>query len=253
MAAPERPVVPPVASTDPVDLVAPGVVEARLLRDVPDLVGALVAPPTTAAVELVAYLATHQHRATTARLRDALGTVHQDASRAGSTVWAAAGGVRRCLGPALFPIATGNQHYVLSESVTCDWNRFRALVALGRTSTDRGLERRALGAAIALVEGIPAAASRRFAWLEEEGLLEVIRQEVADAAERLAELELDALEAGRGSLDAVQAALDAGQLLRPHDERWRMLGARLYARPASAVATARPDSRSHSRSASRSI
>ena len=250
--APESPVAPDEAADDETDLLPPGVVEARLLRDVPDLIGALVAPPTMAAVELVACLATHQHRATTALLRDALGTVRQDTSRASSTVWAAVGAVRRCAGAGPYPVATGNQRHVLSETVTCDWIRFRALVDLGRTSTDRRLERRALAEAIALVEGIPGPASRRFAWLEAEGLLEVIRREVGEAAERLARLELDALENGQGSVDTMQAAPRAGRLLLPHGQRWWALGARLHEHLTSAFACARsatsPDSRSDSRS-----
>lgn len=101
-------------------LIPPGAVEVRLLREVPDLVGALVGPASPAAIEFVAYLASHGHRATTPRLRDSLGTVRTRLSRSGKTVWTAAGAARQCLGEERLPRASGNDAYVLADEVTCD-------------------------------------------------------------------------------------------------------------------------------------
>jgi hypothetical protein len=81
------------------DLVPRGKVEVRILRELPDLVGELLAAATPAAVDLVAYLATHGHRASTARLRDSIGTQQVQASRAGKTVWSAAGAAGTRTGP----------------------------------------------------------------------------------------------------------------------------------------------------------
>ena len=216
-------------------LVPPGAVEVRLLREVPDLIGALVAPASPAAVEFVAYLASHGNRATTPRLRDSLGTARTRLSRSGKTVWSAAGAARQCLGEARVPRASGNEIYVLADDVSCDWVRFGALVELAERADDEAVARRSLAQALSLVEGVPAAGSRRYGWLEEEHLLEAVTTAVSAAAERLARLELEALERGgsgergEGQRAIVQRAIATGRILDPRATPWRELERRLEA------------------------
>ncbi|MDA8313043.1 MAG: hypothetical protein M0Z46_20995 [Actinomycetota bacterium] len=210
-------------------LIPPGAVEVRLLREVPDLVGALVAPASPAAVEFVAYLASHGHRATTPRLRDSLGTARTRLSRSGKTVWSAAGAARQCLGEERLPRASGNDAYVLADDVSCDWVRFGALLELAERTADEAVVRRGLAQALSLVKGVPAASSRRFGWVEEEHLLEAVTTAVTTAAERLARLELAALERGEGDGALVQRAIATGRLLDPRATPWRELERRLEA------------------------
>jgi hypothetical protein len=172
--------------------VPPGPVEVRILRDVPDLVGELHEEPTAGAVEFVAYLALHGYRAAPARLKETLGTPRSQASRSGKSVWTAAGAARRAIGPDLVPAASGNQLYLLSKEVSCDWTRFQALVGVARSAaSDPERRREALVGALELVDGVPGLASRRFTWLDTEGVLSNIAFAIASAARELANLEAE--------------------------------------------------------------
>ena len=185
----------PLATTDrPTQMlpVPPGPVEVRILREVPDLVGELHEEPTAGAVEFVAYLALHGYRAAPARLKETLGTPRSQASRSGKSVWTAAGAARRAIGPDLVPAASGNQLYLLSKEVSCDWTRFQALVGIARSAaSDPERRREALVGALELVDGVPGLASRRFTWLDTEGVLSNIAFAVANAARELANLEAE--------------------------------------------------------------
>jgi len=173
-------------------LVPPGPVEVRILREVPDLVGELHEEPTAGAVEFVAYLALHGYRAAPSRLKETLGTPRSQASRSGKSVWTAAGAARRAIGPDLVPAASGNQLYLLSNEVSCDWTRFQALIGIARSAaSDPEHRREALVGALELVDGVPGLASRRFTWLDSEGVLSNIAFAVANAARELANLEAE--------------------------------------------------------------
>jgi len=107
-------------------------------------------------------------------------------------VWTAAGAARRAIGPELVPAASGNQLYLLSKEVSCDWTRFQALVGIARSAaSDPERRREALVGALELVDGVPGLASRRFLWLDTEGVLSNIAFAVANAARELANLELE--------------------------------------------------------------
>jgi hypothetical protein len=166
-----------------------GCVEARILRESPDLIGELASEVSAAAVEFVAFLCLHGYRSSSARLKEALGTARSRSSRSIKTVWNSAAQARRALGAEKVPLVSGNQLYELDRSVTCDWNRFRALVAgADREGTDTALRRGALVAALSLVDGVPALASQRFSWLDSEGTLNEIALEVGKAGHALARL-----------------------------------------------------------------
>jgi hypothetical protein len=131
-----------VAKTDAAplgDLVPRGKVEVRILREFPDLVGGRALERPSGA-----------RRA------------------------------RRALGLDLLPTASGNLLYELSTEVACDWMRFRALVEIAkRSGIGRERARPALIQALALVDGVPGVVSRRFIWLDTDGLL----AEIANAVE----------------------------------------------------------------------
>ncbi|MGD0345041.1 MAG: hypothetical protein ABSB55_08845 [Acidimicrobiales bacterium] len=173
-------------------VVPAGPVEVRILREVPDLVGELHEEPTAGAVEFVAYLALHGYRAAPSRLKETLGTPRSQSSRSGKSVWTAAGAARRAIGPDLVPAASGNQLYLLSKEVSCDWTRFQALAGIARSAaSDPERRRGALVGALELVDGVPGLASRRFTWLDSEGVLSNIAFAVANAARELANLEAE--------------------------------------------------------------
>jgi hypothetical protein len=204
-------------------LVPPGPVEVRILRESPDLVGRLLEEPRAEAVEFVAYLATHQFRTSTTRLRDALGTPRAKVSQSTKTVWNAASSARRALGTQLVPPASGNQLYVLGDVVSCDWNRLQALVATASSpASDHDRRRDALIAALDLVDGVPGFASKRYAWLDAEGLLTEISREVVATAHGLANF---ALEDGDETL--ARWAISKGRLLSPRDDELARDEARL--------------------------
>lgn len=203
------------AETTSNDLVPRGRIEVRILRDQPDIVGELCTDPTPAAIEFVAYLALHGHRSTTSRLRDAIGTQKIQTSRSGKTVWSAASAARKAVGSDLLPGAAGNELYRLSPEVTGDWLRFRALVDIAKApGTPRERCRVALTQALELVGGVPASESRRFMWLDEEGILEEITRSVTTAATMLTLLELE-----ERSSHIARSALDKGLMLSPGDRR----------------------------------
>ena len=188
----DGPFVDPSAATpsairvEPARLVAPGPVEVRILREVPDLTGEVVGDPTPSAVEFVAYLALHGYRAPTSRLKEALGTERSRGSRSVAGIWRAAGEARQALGPELVPAASPQQAYQLAEEVSCDWTRFRTLVDLARSATaDRMRRSDLLIEALTLVEGVPGLSSRRFSWLDTEGVLSEIGRLVVLAAHEL--------------------------------------------------------------------
>jgi hypothetical protein len=168
-------------------LLRPGPVEVRILREGPDLVGKLEEEPSPAAVEFVAYLCLHNYRATTSRLKEALGTERSRGSRSVAAIWRAAGEARHALGPEIVPAASPQQAYQLSDQVSCDWMRFKALVELARAETaDRRRRAELLIEAISLVEGVPGLSSRRFSWLDTEGVLAEIGRLVLLAGRELA-------------------------------------------------------------------
>ncbi len=106
-------------------------------------------------------------------------------------------------------IHTGGGQYVLHPDVSLDWSRFRGLVTSGRVEDLRD--------ALALVRGEPFAGG--YFWWIDIPLVESVRAEVVDAAERLAEIELAA-----GSPRAAARAARAGLLAEASAEQlWRVL------------------------------
>jgi len=210
------------------DLMQPGRVDVRIFRDNPVLEGALLAEPTPAAIEFVAYLVLHGQRATTVRLRDAIGSLKMQSSRSRKTVWSAASAARRAIGSDLLPVAAGNELYKLSSGVTCDWLRFQALLEFAkRPGANRDRCQQALSLALEMIDGIPAKASRRFLWLEDEGILGEITRAITIAAAMLALLELDG-----DSPERVRWALDKGLMVSPGDRQLLELEQRLGQRSA---------------------
>jgi DNA-binding SARP family transcriptional activator len=104
-------------------------------------------------------------------------------------------------------IHTGSGQYLLHPEVSLDWSRFRALVASGLTDD--------LRSALALVRGEPFAGG--YFWWIDIPLVESVRAEVVDAAERLAEIEL-----ASGSARAAARAARTGLLAEASAEQlWR--------------------------------
>jgi nucleoid-associated protein YgaU/DNA-binding SARP family transcriptional activator len=118
---------------------------------------------------------------------------------------------RRRLGPASdgaeYIIHTGNGQYLLHPEASLDWSRFRELVASGRAED--------LRSALALVRGEPFTGG--YFWWIDIPLIESVRAEVVDAADRLAEIELAA-----GSPRAAARAARSGLLAEASAEQlWR--------------------------------
>jgi DNA-binding SARP family transcriptional activator len=118
---------------------------------------------------------------------------------------------RRRLGPAPdgaeYIIHTGSGQYLLHPEVSLDWWWFRKLVASDRADD--------LRSALALVRGEPFTGG--YFWWIDIPLIESVRAEVVDAAERLAEIELAA-----GSSRASARAARAGLLAEASAEQlWR--------------------------------
>jgi DNA-binding SARP family transcriptional activator len=203
----------------------PGVFEVRLLRPIPDLVGDVPAQVPSSALRLIAYLAAHGGKATTNRLRDALGSYRQDDSRASQTIWHAATQARKVLGADRIPRAINREHYTLAEDVTCDWTRFEVMAKIARAAElvgdhDRAIE--TLTEALGLVEGPPASETNHFSWLEREQLLYGIERAVVDAAHRLFDLALT-----ERSFNRAHWAIEQGRLLSPDDGELRRDAMRL--------------------------
>jgi hypothetical protein len=193
-----------------------GVIEVRILREHPDVVGELSAPPSGAAVQFVAYLATHGGKASTSRLRDALGAYSRESSRTTATVRAAAGAARQSIGSDRLPNASANQQYELSTDVTCDWIRFEQAVKLARAEHSIGESVRAvslLTGALDLVAGLPSPDERRFDWVDIEGLAREIAEQVANAAHLLFTIAV-----ADGTTALAGWALEKGRLAAPESE-----------------------------------
>jgi LysM domain/Bacterial transcriptional activator domain len=104
-------------------------------------------------------------------------------------------------------IHVGSGQYLLHPEALLDWSRFRELGASGRADD--------LRSALALVRGEPFAGS--YFWWLDIPLIESVRAEVVDAAERLAEIELAA-----GSSRAAARAARTGLLAEASAEQlWR--------------------------------
>ncbi|MGH3303914.1 MAG: BTAD domain-containing putative transcriptional regulator [Streptosporangiaceae bacterium] len=104
-------------------------------------------------------------------------------------------------------IHTGSGRYLLHPEASLDWSRFRELAASGRADD--------LRTALALVRGEPF--SGGYFWWIDIPLIECVRAEVVDAAERLAEMELAAgspRSAARAALSGLLAEASAEQLWR---------------------------------------
>ncbi|MBO0822366.1 MAG: LysM peptidoglycan-binding domain-containing protein [Actinobacteria bacterium] len=119
---------------------------------------------------------------------------------------------RRRLGPASDGqeriIHVGNAQYRLHPDVSLDWSRFRELSRSGLMED--------LRAALELVRGEPFADG--YFWWIDIPLIETVRAEIVDAAEKLAELELAA-----GAHRAAARAARAGLAAEPSAEQlWRM-------------------------------
>ena len=194
----------------------PGAVEVRILREHPDLVGDLTGPSHPIAVQFIAYLATHGGRATTSRLRDAIGSYRREESKANKTVWSAAGFARQAVGVERIPNARGSQQYELSVDITCDWGRFAEAFQRARSAhaaRDTGRAISLLSGALDLFQGIPGQEERRFEWLETEGILEEIQRVVEEAAHLLATIAIST-----GSAALARWAIDRGRLAAPISE-----------------------------------
>jgi DNA-binding SARP family transcriptional activator len=118
---------------------------------------------------------------------------------------------RRRLGPAgdgtEYIIHAGGGQYVAHQDLWLDWSRFRELVASGTADDLRN--------ALALVRGEPFTGG--YYWWLDIPLIECVRAEVVDAAERLAEIELAA-----GSPRAAARAARSGLLAEASAEQlWR--------------------------------
>jgi hypothetical protein len=104
-------------------------------------------------------------------------------------------------------IHVGSGQYVLHPEASLDWSRFRELVASGRADD--------LRSALALVRGEPFTGG--YFWWIDIPLIESVRAEVVDAAERLAEIEL-----ATGSSRAAARAARTGLLAEAAAEQlWR--------------------------------
>ena len=197
-----------------------GRVEVRILRETPDLIGELANKPSTAAVEFVAYLCLHGRRATSARLKEALGTARSRGGRSMSSIWRAAGEARHSLGTELVPQSSASQLYEISADVSCDWTRLRELVEIARApSSDQDRCRQALTEALSLVDGVPALASRRFTWLDSEGVLSEIGTVVGRAVEELVRIAEDTQDA-----ELRRFALEKARILVPDTAEWELPG-----------------------------
>jgi len=196
-----------------------GSVEVRLLGAVPEIVGLAAAPsPKDAArvVEVVAYLALHEHRASGERLREA---VFGRADRAGSlgrvhNVMSAARAAlgRHRDGRAYLPPA-GAGPYRLDEAVTSDWTRFCDAVAEARAAAPP-VAAALLREALELVRARPCAdAHAGYDWLVAEGLLPAMTAEIVDAVDHLAKLAVADEDAG-----LAKWAIAKGRLVEPASE-----------------------------------
>lgn len=224
-----RPGPGPAPSTDrpdvadgPDDVVPPGSAEVRVLRPLPDLVGALSGrPPGRDAVALIAYLALHGGEARPGELREALAAYRSDDSKRQRALWNAASNARAALGPARLPVIRGDEPYRLAGAVTCDWLRFRDMTSLARACERGGAPTRALSllkTALALVgDGEPCSDDSvvvRYLWLDAEQLRDEIETAIVAAAHDLAMLCL-ARSSEPDALETAAWAIATGRRARP--------------------------------------
>jgi len=218
-AVPEDLTTLPVADAE---LPAPGAIEVRLLRGVPDIVGDVDPANVTAdVVQLVAYLALHGRRATTSKLRDVFGLYRPDASRQQKTVWNATASARKALGVEHFPLARGSRPYTISEAVTCDWLRFKEIVSTARALELAGQAKQAIDAlAVALEligDGVPCSddsIAGRYVWLDAEQHLVEMEATIVQAAHSMAMLSI-AHHPYPASLDDAAWAIARGRVISP--------------------------------------
>ncbi len=173
---------------------------------------------------MVVYLAMHREAVVDAdRLREAL----WPGRTPGTTLYTTASVARNHLGKAAdgsshLPLLPGGERvYRLGDSVVSDYDRFAEDVK--RAESESPAEAiRTLRGALSLVRGRPfEVASRGWEWVYVEGFSTVLENEIATAAHKLAQLYLEAGDAG-GARWATRQGLRASpgneQLFR--DEMW---------------------------------
>jgi hypothetical protein len=97
--------------------------------------------------------------------------------------------------------------------------RFTRSSGIARAAEIAGDKNKAFEAwtlALQLVDGVPGSDSRRYLWIEVEGILDDIERSVTEAAHRLAVLAI-----GEQSLDLAEWAIGKGRLLSPDSEELR--------------------------------
>ena len=168
------------------------------------VVGLARQPRRGKVLELIAWLALHPEGGSPERIAAAL---WPDATYSGGSFRTYRWDARRALGddPHGEALLSDYADLRLSDAVSTDWARFRALAA----SSDRADQH----AALALVRGT-ALGEADWLWLTMEGIVSSIEAEVSDLATTLAGEELD-----RGDFQAALHAADQGLLAAPYDER----------------------------------
>ena len=153
--------------------------------------------PRTKAAEIVAYLATRERPVPSGRLKLDLWPAPPGDEIAAATFRTNVSRARSALGTG----PNGEHHlcdaeqgsYRLGPGITSDWQRFQQLVAQARqASSDDAIE--LYREAIKLIRGAPFADVPKGAyhWIHGDGLVWEIETAVAEAAERFADLALDA-------------------------------------------------------------
>jgi DNA-binding SARP family transcriptional activator/LysM repeat protein len=153
--------------------------------------------PRTKAAEIVAYLATRERPVPSGRLKLDLWPAPPGDEIAAATFRTNVSRARSALGTG----PNGEHHlcdaeqgsYRLGPGITSDWQRFQQLVARARqASSDDAIE--LYREAIKLIRGAPFADAPKGAyhWIHGDGLIWEIETSVAEAAERFADLALDA-------------------------------------------------------------
>ncbi len=216
-----QPAVLAMESTPPPHPVLPfpeaGAVEIRILSERPCLSGGLAPGGRDGArvVEVLAWLALHGYEATPEALQRRVfaragspgspGRVHNVVSAARRTLGEAPGG------GALLSTLRGGR-YVLNNSVSLDWLRFRQLAEAARAlPVESALA--ALAQALTLVEAPRSWRKPPWAWLVAEGTDREIAASVVDAAHHLATLRLAA-----SDLAGAEEAITRGRALEPASE-----------------------------------
>ena len=196
-----------------------GRVEVHMLAPSPALDGISEQPSSKdrgRVVELVAYLATHGHEATTDAIREqvfarsdrvaSLGRIHNVCSAARSALGTATDD--RCL----LPTGTSGR-YRLHREVTCDWSRFEQMRAAAR-GIEAGDAVDLLTEALSLVSGRPCAdVATGWDWLISEGLQSTMISAIVDAGHHLASLAI----AGH-DLELANWAITTARLAEPCSE-----------------------------------